>query len=452
MNIARKRCGKFLIGLISTGIAVCTSGCACTAMEDSMNYTDPNNYEGSDIERINAAVKDSRKTGGIVRIFKRRPDKKSDRDFWLIDSAILLPPDTALYLMNCRIKLSDESRDNWIRSANCVMGDPVVRKVSGIHIIGEGTAVLEGADHPRSTGDSGKTIGGLTYGTDAGKKDCNQKGDWRNIGILFARVSDFSIRNVSLVNSHAWAVSLESCENGVVRDLHFDSAEKVAIDGKQLKILNRDGLDLRKGCRNISIENITGNVGDDLVALTATSKRVRRSGQLSSTEFYGGSAEPGSMDIFNISIRNVRGHTAGGHHIIRLLNNSGIKLRNIQISNVTDTSPAGIKAYAAIKIGDQNYGGSSPLGDTSNIQISTVLSKARNAILLGGSLKDSMISDVIVCDPENEGIVLQVGTVKTEGLFLNNIRTVGTRGTTVDTVSKTFSVKQNASGRGKERH
>ena len=32
-----------------------------------MNYTDPNNYEGSDIERINAAVRDARMNGGIVR-------------------------------------------------------------------------------------------------------------------------------------------------------------------------------------------------------------------------------------------------------------------------------------------------------------------------------------------------------------------------------------------------
>ena len=403
-----------------------------------MNYTDPNDYSGSDIERINAAIGDAQKSNGIVRIFKRRPDEGSGRDYWLIDSAILLPAGTTLYIMNCRIKLSDHARDNWIRSANCIAGNPKVKELSGIHIIGEGSAVLEGADHPRATGDSGKTLGVQTYGTDAGKEDQRQKSDWRNIGILLVKVSDFSICNVSMVDSHAWAVSLEYCQRGLVRDLRFSSEEKVTIDGNPVKILNRDGLDLRRGCRDITIENITGNTGDDLIALTALGSKVRESGIMEAFEFYGGSPEPGSADTYNISIRNVRGYCAGGHHIVRLLNNGGVRLHHIQISNVMDTSPAGLQVKAAVKIGDQMYGGSSPLGDTSDIQITTVHSKAKNAILLGGSLKDSMISDVLVCDSSNEGVVLQTGTVQTDGLFLCNIRIAGKDGTVVSAVSDTF--------------
>ena len=432
-------------GLLILAVTVCISGCALNKKMPEgtqMNYTDPNNYTGSDIERINAAVRDARNTGGIVRIFKRKPDKKSDRDFWLIDSAILLPENTTLYLMNCKIKLSDKSRDNWIRSANCITGNPEVKVLSNIHIIGAGSAVLEGADHPRATGDSGKTLGVQTYGTDAGKKNRSQKGDWRNIGILLAMVKNFSIKNLSLINSHAWAVSLESCDTGVIRDLHFNSEENVLIDGKKERILNRDGLDLRRGCRNITIENITGNTGDDLIALTALGKKVFKSGLLRGTEFYGGSAEPGALDLFNVSIRNVRGYCAGGHHIIRLLNNSGIKLYNIQISHLLDTSPAGIQAKAAIKIGDQIYGGSSPLGDTFDIQISTVHSKARNAVLLGGSLKNAMISDVFVSNPQGDGVVLQVEKVQTGGVILNNIKTAGKDGETINTVSNFFTSKQ----------
>ena len=440
---------KILKGTLMMAAAASIAGCCFNQeqKEISMNYTDPNNYEGSDIERINAAVRDARTNGGIVRIFKRKPDKTSDRDFWLIDSAILLPENTTLYLMNCKIKLSDRARDNWIRSANCIVGNPEVKEISGIHIIGEGSAVLEGADHPRATGDGGKTLGVQTYGTDAGKKKCSQKGDWRNIGILLARVKKFSIKNISLINSHAWAISLEACDTGIIRDLDFSSSELVTIDGKRVRILNRDGLDLRKGCRNITIENITGNTGDDLIALTALGNRVRKSGLLRGTEFYGGSSEPGAKDLFNISIRNVRGYCAGGHHIIRLLNNSGIKLYNIQISNLLDTSPDGIHAKAAIKIGDQAYGGPAPLGDTSNIQISTVHSKALNAILLGGSLKNSMISDVFVSDPNGEAVTLQVNTVQSSGVILNNIRTVGKDGSSVNTVSNFFETKRNEENR-----
>ena len=133
-----------------------------------------------------------------------------------------------------------------------------------------------------------------------------------------------------------------------------------------------------------------------------------------------------------------RGYCAGGHHIVRLLNNGGVKLHHIQIANVMDTSPAGLQAKAAVKIGDQQYGVSSPLGDTSDIQITAVHSRAKNAILLGGSLKDSMISDVLVCDSANEGVVLQTDTVQTAGLFLDNIRIAGKDGTVVSAVSDTF--------------
>ena len=77
-----------------------------------MDYTDPNNYQGSDIEKINAAVRDACKTNGIVRLFKRKPDAESHREYWLIDSAILLPGNISFYIMNCKIKLSDRSRDN----------------------------------------------------------------------------------------------------------------------------------------------------------------------------------------------------------------------------------------------------------------------------------------------------------------------------------------------------
>ena len=400
--------------------------------DEYKNYTDPNQYTGTDIERINSAVRDARKTGGCVRIFKRRPDAESQRDYWLIDSAILLPEDTLLYIVNCKIKLSDKARDNWIRSANCVVGSTEVNKISGIHIIGEGSAVLEGADHPRSTGDGGKELGVRTYGTDAGKAGQRQKGDWRNIGILLVRVSDFSIRNLKMVNSHAWAVSLEFCENGILGDLHFESDQIQEIDGKPERILNRDGIDLRKGCRNITIRDITGYSGDDLIALTALPHKEMNTGTFNSTAFYSNPCSLDEMDLFNISIHNVRGYCAGGHHIIRLLNNGGIKLHHVQISGLIDTSPAGKQCRAAVKIGDAAYGGAAPLGDTSDIQICGVHSKAKFAVLIGGALGNSMISDVLNYEPSNNGVALQLGNEKTEGLFLNNIRTVGVGGVKID--------------------
>ena len=54
-------------------------------------FTDPNDFCGSDIEKIQSAIDAAQKLGGKVRIPARKPDQTSNRDFWLIDSAILIP-------------------------------------------------------------------------------------------------------------------------------------------------------------------------------------------------------------------------------------------------------------------------------------------------------------------------------------------------------------------------
>ena len=77
-------------------------------MQRSPFYFEPGDYTGSDIERINAALKDAGKCGGTVRIGKRQGKNAGDRrDFWLIDSAMLIPGNIHLILDNCTVKLSN---------------------------------------------------------------------------------------------------------------------------------------------------------------------------------------------------------------------------------------------------------------------------------------------------------------------------------------------------------
>ena len=251
-------------GLISLVLAATLAASGVLfAQESSAN---PNDYQGTDSERIAAAVADAKDRGGVVRIPPRVPDEVADRNYWLLDSAILLPSHTTLILDSCALKLSDACRDNFIRSANCGAGIEKVAPCEDIHIIGDGDVKLIGADHPRATGDSGKKLGERTYGTDAGKEGESQTGDWRNIGILLANVDRFTIKNISMINAHAWSVSLEKCANGTVENLRFDSTETREIDGQSVKVLNVDGVDLRKGCHNIVVSGIRGRTGDDLVA------------------------------------------------------------------------------------------------------------------------------------------------------------------------------------------
>lgn len=411
--------------LITVLTLIQLAGC-CHVDKERKMFTDPNDFCGSDIEKIQSAVNAAAKNGGKVIITARRPDKSSDRDFWLIDSAILLPSNTTLILDNCRIKLSDRCRDNMIRSANCGMGVESVPPVSNIRICGIGKAVLEGADNPRATGDSGKTLyvtdpqSRQSYGTDAGKSGESQTGDWRNIMILLVNVNDFSLENLNIIDSHCWAVSLEYCTRGTVKNLHFESRQYKMINGKKHRILNQDGLDLRRGCSYIDIENISGFSGDDLIALTVLPGKLRQPGVPGTTEMCGAKENMRDNDTHDIRIRNVTGFCAGGHHIVRFLNASGVKLYNITLENLFDTSPAGFRCKAAVKIGDRNpaWGGGTPLGDTHSFKLHNIVSKAESAILIGGSLAESKISQVLNLNPENPVIVPQSGE--------NNIRNVET--------------------------
>lgn len=363
-----------------------------------MNGNNPNAYEtGTDSDRIERALNYAKENGLPLEITAR--NAADGRTHWLIDRAICLPGDTEMRVVDCKIKLSDLCRDNFIRSSNCGMGiDPIV-PVSGIRILGIGQAVLEGADHPRATGDSAKTIGVQTYGTDAGKAGESEKGDWRNIGILLAEVSDFTLENLSIVNSHSWAVSLEYCRHGLVKDLRFFSYGTMYIDGKPRVILNQDGLDLRRGCRHIRIENISGCTGDDLIALTAISypgAPEKAPGELQSNMITGNRPVREEDNVCDIEIREVHGYSAGNCQIIRFLNSCGIRMHDILLENLEDCSPAYLYDHAAVRIGDSNprWGGVTPLGDTWNFTIRNIISNAKNAILIAGSLADSSISGV----------------------------------------------------------
>jgi len=378
----------------------------CRAAE----YTDPNHFSGSDVERINQAIAAAGKCNGLVRIFPRKPDSVSSRDFWLLDSAILVPGNTTLILENCRLKLSDRSRDNFIRSANCIPGKVKLEKISNLHIIGRGRAVLEGADHPRSTGDGNgarKRHGAKTYGTDIGKKDTAEFGDWRNIGILLAEVDHFTLENLSIRDSHAWAISLEHCSNGRIRNLEFLSRSWKMIDGKKEPILNQDGLDLRHGCHDIIIENITGYVGDDIIALTTLRGKVRKSGPARGMEYTGKNPVTHLNDIRNIIIRNVRGYSAGRCNIVRFLTSGEIGMDGILLDGLLDTSPAEERGPQAVKIGDSRYGKASP-GSIRGLILRNIRTRARRAVLIDASLRDSIISSVISENPDREIVELNI--------------------------------------------
>ena len=96
-----------------------------------------NDYPGiTDSEKIENAIKDMDKNTLIFP--SRKSSLDPERDYWLLDRAVLLPSGTTVILQNCKIKLSDNCRDNFFRSANCGLGIDNPESFENIHIRGEG--------------------------------------------------------------------------------------------------------------------------------------------------------------------------------------------------------------------------------------------------------------------------------------------------------------------------
>ncbi len=409
-----------------------------------------NNFKGltdSDVLDLAFANIGSDRT---VVIPQRVSDTEPERNWWLIDRAILLPENTTVILQNCKIKLSDKCRDNFFRTANCGWGIEDVEVIHNIHIKGEGFCVLEGADNPRATGDEEKilanpcpytdedlckyadwiaeenrAIGAPTFdekhnhsfGTDAGKEGENPHGDWRGIGILFANCVNFSIKNIKLVCTHGWGISLEACSFGNVENIEFDSCMYKEINGMAHNMENQDGLDLRNGCHHILVSDIKGRTGDDVIALTAIAR--------DNDDYKGGGYSTHVMhhdwsrrerDIHDIIIRNVIAFSSLCFTVRLLPGNADIY--NIVMDGIIDMSPDDFKRFGATMILGNNWPswGISHGKCMRNITISNVISRSNVCFDLCADMYDSTVSNVVCCDKDHPLFLCD------KGVSLHNVK------------------------------
>ncbi len=408
-----------------------------------------NDFTGNSDSEIFENAMRALTTDRILVIPPREQPDEPERHIWMLDRAILLEAGTTVILQNCELKLSDACRDNFFRSANCGIGIEDPQPISGIHIRGEGNCVLRGADHPRAVGDGSKVLscpcpktkedllrladwipaerkesGNLdfwdehahSYGTDALKENESHYGDWRGIGILLANCDHFSIENLKIIDSHGWAISCEACSYGWIEHIEFDACMAKEIDGMLMNMENQDGVDLRNGCHDILINDITGGTGDDIIALTAIADNgpYYPGGSMQHSQVMHNDWTRRDRDIHDIIIRNIRGYSKG--HIcfhVRLLP-AEAKIWNVVIDGVVDTSPEGFYAGGVIFLGqfDSEYGTNLP-DSMQHITISNVICDSADAILVQGYLADSVITNVINRNPHCPAInVVRKGGLK----------------------------------------
>jgi len=306
----------------------------------------------------------------------------------VIGESIALPSDIEILIDDAHLVLAEGEYLNMF-----TIGDPEKNTASdetrNVTLRGQGRAILDGG-----------VYNGLS------EKNCCQEGRphiHKNTTLLFFNASGLTVENLSLINQRWWAITNIFVHHAVYRNIHFEADfSRVDEDGihhpdqlpthyREVYIKNADGIDLRVGCHDFLIENISGFTEDDSIALTALGGWERQ---------YGYFIEGGDADIHDVVIKNVATESFCAN--VRLLNDNGFKLYNVTIDGVRSIqSPRTFENKNCVRIGDMVYAEShSALGDTHHITVRNVISTSTFAVSFCKGLVDSVIENVTVLGGE----------------------------------------------------
>ena len=325
-----------------------------------------------DSASIQNAVDAAVRSGG-GRVLVPAHNARTGRDGWTLSRAVVLPSNVTVELDGARLSLADDVYANFFRSANTWTDEGRTPRgaVTNVAIIGRGGAVLDGA----KANDLNEATS-LKDGRPHVRANCP---------ILFVNVAGFEVRGLDIKNHRYWGMCFCFCSNGRISDIRF-----TALFDRR----NQDGINLRDGCRDIEIENVSGQTGDDMIALSAIDSHKYG--------MYSTWVAGLSPDIRNVRIRNIRG-AAVGHPLVALRNHNGSKILDVTVEDIEDT-PFGVpctgmerKRYAIMRIGNHGYWNKrrAILGETARITVRNVrCSYSEDAIFVNNTLKDSVISNV----------------------------------------------------------
>lgn len=393
----------------------------------------PNDFKGTDTQRIISAVAAAKRVSGQVRI---PAFNKNGTSLWKIDQAILLPGGITVILDNCTLQLSDSSRDNMFRSENVGLNITNPKWIENIHIFGVGKAVLKGADNPRSTGDGKRMLvldpiqaekegkRRVSYGSDAGKAGRKQTGDWRNIMVLIAYVRGFRMENIRIENSHAWAVSFERTREAVVSDINIFNPEDIFVKGKKIRVYNKDGVNLRHGCKYFTIKNIYGINGDDLVALSSldVAPGYYTNGDVNSYQVTSTRWEGDMDDTEQVTITNCQTNYCG----VAIRASVGASIHHVYINGIMtsarkDIPPPYGGSLHSLLVGGKGYGDNSQKGKIHHIFASNIMGDGRNLILIEAPIANSAFSNGIYSGGAPSAYTCAVDTTLLENVKYYNL-------------------------------
>ena len=352
------------------------------------NFITPNDtgiVAESDSKSIQNAV-DVAKECGFNRVVIPRINERTKKPQWDVDKAIMLVSDIEIVLDNCYIRQIDGSMDNVFTNHVYRQPDTTIKgQQENIRIIGKGNAVIDGGE-PNGLTEFTSMKDGLPHIS-------------KNNPILLHNIRGLLIDNITIKNPRWWGINLLYVEKAKLSNINIDA---------QNNMRNQDGIDLRVGCHDIVIENIWGQAGDDLIALSAIGTGERK--------LYG--VEGKDPDIHDVIIRNVVG-TSAECAIIALRNSDGNKMYNISIDGVYDTlngvqnkdckkgnffwhdsenfeKIGAMAPYVAVRIGQHAFFTErvNKPGEIYGIRVSNVFARCNRAVMINVSLQDSYFSNI----------------------------------------------------------
>lgn len=343
------------------------------------NFYTPNCPEcmgATDSQSIQNAVKLAKETGAD-KVVIPRVNERTNEPKWVIDEAILLPSDIQIVIDNAYLVQATGCFDNIFRNENFY--DEELRTSQkgtqrNIHINGIGNATLDGGVH-----------NGHTESTSC--KDGMPHIRVNNM-ILMTNVDGFSVTGLKMKNQRWWANHFIFCCNGLIENITFEAKDDYP---------NQDGIDIRGGCYNITIRNIYGVCGDDVVALTGLM------GTFVKENF---KVEGKSYDIHHIYISNIMACSVKWATVgLRCMD--GIRVYDITVDSVTDISD-GINQNpnTMIRIGQKAWTYVKPheVGDMSRICVRNIHVNHGVGIMINVSLADSKIENIF-CGKEASGAI-----------------------------------------------
>ncbi len=353
----------------------------------------PNNYTylKTDSEMIQAAVDEAAKNGEKVVIPKY--NERTKENVWIIDKSIKLHSGSVIYLDNCTLLHAEGVYENIFTNSNLANGQWKNKdgKQKSIYIYGIGEAILGNTKH-NDLRESTSLKDGMPH-------------IYRNSTILFVNVEDIIVDNIKIVNQRYWAINFNYCTHGRISNIKFYATADVP---------NQDGIDIRTGCSEFIIENITGVTGDDTIALTNL------------TSIYDEEMEKLGRDnsIHNVIVRNVSAHTK--YSLVRLLNHCGKKLYNVTVENIFDTyenpefeacdeKTAKLRPGTCVRIGENFYNKDKPMAtmeETYNITVRNIGTHARMAVKASCALSSAVIENIKLYADGGTAVLFDGGKMK----------------------------------------